>query len=193
MANRHRGEIEVALGDRRWTLCLTLGALAELEAAYGDEDLLSLAERFERGALGARDVIRIIGAGLRGAGNDVSDVEVAALPVEGGRRAISGSSPICCRRPLPLPVGRTRRRETDRRRRGCGFPLAARHGDRARAARQIAAGVLEHDAERARGRGCGRRRARIGTTVAPRPRGADGALPRFRYGDGLRWHQVAKS
>jgi hypothetical protein len=63
MSNRHRGEIEVALGDRRWTLCLTLGALAELEAAYGDEDLLSLAERFERGAIGARDAIRIIGAG----------------------------------------------------------------------------------------------------------------------------------
>jgi hypothetical protein len=84
MSNRHRGEIEVALGDRRWTLCLTLGALAELEAAYGDEDLLSLAERFERGAIGARDAIRIIGAGLRGAGNDVSDREVAAFPVEGG-------------------------------------------------------------------------------------------------------------
>jgi hypothetical protein len=84
MSNRHRGEIEVALGDRRWTLCLTLGALAELEAAYGDEDLLSLAERFERGAIGARDAIRIIGAGLRGAGNDVSDREVAALAVEGG-------------------------------------------------------------------------------------------------------------
>ena len=84
MANRHRGEIEVALGDKRWTLCLTLGALAELEAAYGDKDLLSLAERFERGAIGAHDAIRIIGAGLRGAGNDVSDAEVAALPVEGG-------------------------------------------------------------------------------------------------------------
>ena len=84
MVNRHRGAIEVALGDRRWTLCLTLGALAELETAYGDEDLLSLAERFERGAIGARDAIRIIGAGLRGAGNDVSDREVAALPVEGG-------------------------------------------------------------------------------------------------------------
>jgi hypothetical protein len=84
MANRHRGEIEVELGDRRWTLCLTLGALAELESAYGDEDLLSLAERFERGAIGSRDAIRIIGAGLRGAGNEVRDAEVAALTVEGG-------------------------------------------------------------------------------------------------------------
>ena len=84
MGNRHRGEFDVELGDRRWTLCLTLGALADLESAYGDEDLLSLAERFERGAIGARDAIRIIGAGLRGGGHDVSDGEVAALPVEGG-------------------------------------------------------------------------------------------------------------
>jgi hypothetical protein len=84
MANRHRGEIAAELGGSRRTLCLTLGALAELEAAYGNEDLLSLAERFERGAIGARDAIRIIGAGLRGAGQDISDGEVAALSVEGG-------------------------------------------------------------------------------------------------------------
>lgn len=84
MANRHRGEIEAELGGKRYTLCLTLGALAELEGAYGDEDLLSLAERFERGRIGARDAIRIIGAGLRGAGHDMADDEVAGLAVEGG-------------------------------------------------------------------------------------------------------------
>ena len=33
MANSHRGEIEALLGDRMRTLVLTLGALAELEAA----------------------------------------------------------------------------------------------------------------------------------------------------------------
>lgn len=84
MVNRHRGEIEAELDGRRRTLCLTLGALAELETAYQDQDLLSLAERFERGAIGARDAIRIIGAGLRGAGHEVSDDEVAAFSVEGG-------------------------------------------------------------------------------------------------------------
>ncbi len=46
MANRHRGEIEAIL-DGAHTLCLTLGALAELEHAFGDEDMLALAERFE--------------------------------------------------------------------------------------------------------------------------------------------------
>ena len=50
MANRHRGEIEAELGGRTFTLVLTLGALAELENAYGGEDLIAIAERFEKGA-----------------------------------------------------------------------------------------------------------------------------------------------
>ena len=51
MANRHRGEIEARLDGRPYRLCLTLGALAELEAAFGDEDMLALATRFENGRL----------------------------------------------------------------------------------------------------------------------------------------------
>jgi Phage tail tube protein, GTA-gp10 len=84
MANRHRGEIEVEMGGRTFTLCLTLGALAEIENAYGGEDIIAIAERFEKGRIGAGDAIRIIGAGLRGAGNAVSDGEVAAMSVTGG-------------------------------------------------------------------------------------------------------------
>lgn len=84
MANLHRGEIEADLGGERITLCLTLGALAELESAYGDQDLLALAERFEGGRLSAIDAIRVIAAGARGAGHDVSDAEIGALSVPGG-------------------------------------------------------------------------------------------------------------
>jgi len=83
MANRHRGEIEAELGGRRRTLCLTLGALAELEAAFGAEDLAALADRFGSGRISARDAIRVIGAGLRGAGEKISDEDVAALASEG--------------------------------------------------------------------------------------------------------------
>jgi hypothetical protein len=82
--NVHRGEIEASLGGRPRTLVLTLGALAELESAFGAEDLMALAERFGTGRLSARDLIRIIAAGLRGAGESVSDDEVAALRVDGG-------------------------------------------------------------------------------------------------------------
>ena len=84
MANRHRGEIEAELGCKTYVLCLTLGALAEIEDAYGGEDLIAIAERFERGKIGASDAIRVIGAGLRGAGNSVSNDEVAAMTVPGG-------------------------------------------------------------------------------------------------------------
>lgn len=79
MPNHHRGEIAAELGGRTYTLCLTLGALAELEAAFGADDLLALAARFETGRLSARDAIRILGAGLRGGGNALTDEDVGAL------------------------------------------------------------------------------------------------------------------
>ena len=78
MANAHRGEIEAVLDGKTFRLCLTLGALAELEAAFGDEDMLALASRFESGRLSARDCVRIIGAGLRGAGHEIADDAVRA-------------------------------------------------------------------------------------------------------------------
>jgi hypothetical protein len=84
MANRHRGEITAELDDKRYTLCLTLGALAELEDAFGEEDMLAVARRFQSGEISARDALRVIAAGLRGAGETLSDEEVARMRVEGG-------------------------------------------------------------------------------------------------------------
>ena len=84
MVNRHRGEIEAELGGTTYTLVLTLGALAEIEHAYGGEDMIAIAERFENGRIKASDAIRVIGAGLRGAGTSISDEEVSKLSVPGG-------------------------------------------------------------------------------------------------------------
>ena len=84
MSNPRRGEVGAVLDGRERTLCLTLGALAELEAGFGADDLVALAARFETGRLSARDLIRIIGCGLRGAGEALSDAEVAALRIDGG-------------------------------------------------------------------------------------------------------------
>jgi hypothetical protein len=84
MPNRHRGEISAEIGGRLRILVLTLGALAELEAAFGADDLAALAERFGTGRLSARDLVRIIGAGLRGAGEAIGDDEVAGMTVNGG-------------------------------------------------------------------------------------------------------------
>ena len=84
MANRHRGEIEAELGGQKYTLVLTLGALAEIEDAYGGEDMIAIAERFESGRIKASDAILMIGAGLRGAGATLTNEEVARLTVTGG-------------------------------------------------------------------------------------------------------------
>jgi len=84
MPNPHRGEIEAHLDGKSYTLCLTLGALAELEHAFGHDDMLALAERFQSGRLSARDAQRIIAAGLRGAGHDILDEAVARMQAECG-------------------------------------------------------------------------------------------------------------
>ncbi len=84
MPNLHRGEIAAEIGGARRKLVLTLGALAELEAAFGADDLVALAERFGTGRLRALDLTRIIAAGLRGAGEDVSDEDVAGMTISDG-------------------------------------------------------------------------------------------------------------
>ena len=83
-ANRRRGEVEAVLNGERRILCLTLGALAELETAFAAESLGDLAARFSAGRLKARDMIAILAAGLRGGGNLVSEEDVAMLSAEGG-------------------------------------------------------------------------------------------------------------
>ena len=87
--NKRRGEVAVELDGEPYRLRLTLGALAELEAAYAAEDLAALVERFSRGRLSAADIVRVLGAGLRGAGHMVSDEQVAQMGAAGG----AGSRP----------------------------------------------------------------------------------------------------
>jgi len=82
--NTHRGEISAEIEGEQYLLCLTLGALAELESAFGDTDLLALAERFEKGQISASDAILIIGAGLRGGGHAITNAELSCLQIEGG-------------------------------------------------------------------------------------------------------------
>ncbi len=83
-ANRRRGEVAATLDGREWRLCLTLGSLAELETAFGVDDLGQLAERFAGGRLSARDIIAIVGAGLRGGGATLGDDEVSSMSIDGG-------------------------------------------------------------------------------------------------------------
>ncbi|MXQ13841.1 gene transfer agent family protein [Microvirga makkahensis] len=91
MANKRRGEVALRLGERRYTLCLTLGALAELEEVFGVEDLVALAERFGTGRLSSRDLLRLLAVALRGGGHDMSDAEVAGLPLHDGIEPVASA------------------------------------------------------------------------------------------------------
>ena len=50
MVNRNCGEIEAILDGKSYRLCLTLGALAELEHAFGEDDMLAVADASRPGA-----------------------------------------------------------------------------------------------------------------------------------------------
>ena len=88
-ANRRRGEVPLVLASGRYTLCFTLGALAELEDAFGLGDIAALGQRFADGRLAARDLIALLGAALRGGGHGLDDAAVAAQPLAGDLDAVA--------------------------------------------------------------------------------------------------------
>ncbi|MGB3406873.1 MAG: gene transfer agent family protein [Jannaschia sp.] len=84
--------MSLTLDGERCVLKLTLGALAELEAALKADSLVALVERFETGGFQARDVIVLLLAGLRGGGwrggiDGLLSAEIEGGPVEATRVA----------------------------------------------------------------------------------------------------------
>ena len=65
-ANGARGEVVAGLAGAERRLCLTLGALAEIETGLVLEGLSGLADRMR--ALSARDLMTVLAALLRGGG-----------------------------------------------------------------------------------------------------------------------------
>ena len=66
MANGARGEVMAWLAGAERRLCLTLGALAEIETALGVDGIGGLVERMR--TLSARDLMVVLTALLRGGG-----------------------------------------------------------------------------------------------------------------------------
>ena len=92
--NRHRGEVGAVIDGRPYTLCLTLGALAELEDAFDVDDLGALTRRLGSGALSSRDIQRVVRAGLRGGGHAVDDETISEMRMDGGA---SGFAWLCAK------------------------------------------------------------------------------------------------
>lgn len=78
--NAARGECEAELAGERVRLCLTLGALAEIEAALKAEGFADLAERIRR--LSAADLSGVLDALLRGGGVEDATARRLSLAAE---------------------------------------------------------------------------------------------------------------
>jgi hypothetical protein len=72
-ANQYRGEVVRTLAGVSRRLCLTLGALAELETAFGLDGWEQLTERLRK--LSARDMAAVLAALLRGGGETAVDLD----------------------------------------------------------------------------------------------------------------------
>ena len=84
MVNKRRGEVALRLDGKTYCLCLTLGALAELEDSLNLSNIGQLADRFAQGSVKSADLMKILGVALRAGGADLSDAEAAAMRCEGG-------------------------------------------------------------------------------------------------------------
>ena len=80
--NGARGETTLTVGGRAHRVCLTLGALAEIESALGCRTMGELELRMR--TLSAADLIILIGALLRGGGEAETAAKISAADVSPG-------------------------------------------------------------------------------------------------------------
>ncbi len=80
MVNGVRGEVVARLAGAERKMCLTLGALAEIETELGVAGMAALAERMK--ALSARDLMVVLAALLRGGGEGALAEGLARAPVD---------------------------------------------------------------------------------------------------------------
>ena len=103
MANPWAGEVALVIDGERHVLKLTLGALAELEAALESGSLIDLVERFEGARFSTRDVLALIVAGLRGGGWQGNPPDLVRAEIEGGPLAAARAAAELLARAFMLP------------------------------------------------------------------------------------------
>lgn len=103
MANRWRGDVALVIDGKRCVARLTLGALAELEEGLGEASLVGVVERFEASRFTSRDVVALLGAGLRGSGLEISNEAVAQAKIEGGPMAAAKAAAELLARAFVVP------------------------------------------------------------------------------------------
>ncbi|MFN6926021.1 MAG: gene transfer agent family protein [Tabrizicola sp.] len=103
MANPWTGEVAIWLDGQRHVAKLTLGALAELEAALEAGSLLDLVRRFEERSFSTRDVLALIVAGLRGGGWQGTAADLLRAEIGGGPLGAARTAAELLARAFALP------------------------------------------------------------------------------------------
>jgi Phage tail tube protein, GTA-gp10 len=103
MANPLTGEVALILDGQRHVAKLTLGALAELEAALETGSLFDLVARFEGGQFSTRDVLALIVAGLRGGGWQGTAADLRTVEIGGGPVAAAQAAATLLARAFMVP------------------------------------------------------------------------------------------
>jgi hypothetical protein len=91
--NKARGEVLLSIDGRERRLCVTLGALAELETAF---DVISLAELGKRlSQLTAADLLIVIASLTAGGGERLSAAELAGMCIDPKAAAAAVAEAFC--------------------------------------------------------------------------------------------------
>ncbi len=80
LSNKARGEVVLCVDGAPVRLCVTLGALAELEAAFDVNSFVDLGVRLS--SLTAADLLTVLAALTAGGGAPMSVEALAAAPIE---------------------------------------------------------------------------------------------------------------
>lgn len=87
--NAIRGEVVVPLAGAPRRLCLTLGALARIEAVLRLDDWSALPERF--GRLSATELLAVLAALLEGGGEDPAALDAAPVSIPEAVAAVAAA------------------------------------------------------------------------------------------------------
>ncbi len=103
MANPWTGEVAITLNGESHRAKLTLGALAELEAALEAGSLVDLVVRFEERRFSTRDVLALLMAGLRGGGWQGTAEDLGRADIDGGPLEAARVAALLLARAFTLP------------------------------------------------------------------------------------------
>ena len=103
MGNPFAGEVSLVLDGVPHVAKLTLGALAELEAALDTGSLVDLVSRFEAQRFSTRDVLALVVAGLRGGGWQGTAGDLLRVEIGGGPMMAAQVAAMLLARAFALP------------------------------------------------------------------------------------------